>query len=64
MKKKLFLFFLFSLIVFNIYCDYGGEPLAYLKLKAGARSTAMGGAFTSISDNLSGYYLTRQALLK
>lgn len=42
------------MIFFNIYCDYGGEPLAYLKLKAGARATAMGGAWTSISDNLSG----------
>jgi len=64
MKKKLFLFFLFSLIVFNIYCDYGGEPLAYLKLKAGARSTAMGGAFTSISDNLSGVLFNPAGIIK
>ncbi len=52
--KKLFVFFFITLIVVKVYCDYGGEPLAYMKLKAGARATAMGGAFTSISDNLSG----------
>lgn len=53
MKKPFFLIFL-SILMSNIYCDYGGEPLAYLKLKAGARATAMGGAWTSLSYNLSG----------
>jgi hypothetical protein len=52
--KKIFFIFLINLIIINCYCDYGGEPVAFLKLKAGARATAMGGAFTSISDNLSG----------
>jgi|DewCreStandDraft_4_1066084.scaffolds.fasta_scaffold07595_9 hypothetical protein len=52
--KKIIFIILLSLIVAGVYGDYGGEPLAFLKLKAGARATAMGGAWTSISDNLSG----------
>ncbi|MCX7698045.1 MAG: hypothetical protein N2114_01070 [Candidatus Goldbacteria bacterium] len=52
--KKIFLILLINLIFIKSYCNYGGEPMAFLKLKAGARATAMAGAFTSISDNLSG----------
>lgn len=64
MNKKIFLFFLFNMIVFTIYCDYGGESLAYLKLKAGARATAMGGAWTSLSDNLSGILYNPAGIIK
>ncbi len=52
--KKFILTVFFIIFTSRIFCDYGGEPLAYLKLKTGARATAMGCAFTSLSDNLSG----------
>jgi len=44
--------------------DNGGEPMAFLKLGAGARATGMGGAYTAVADDAAGILYNPAGFIK